>query len=147
MKRIVRFGVVGILNSGIDLGLFDLLHGRFHLIIILANAISYLTALTNSFFFNKVWTFSSARTGRRVMHDYLLFFVGNFIGWMISTSVVYLLSVVVSAGIAKVISILLVFPWNYWFSERFVYVGRHEIDGTFDDDSLSGSIAHSSNVQ
>jgi len=71
--QIVRFCVVGGLNTGIDVVLFNVLVWIFPTndmyILIFINSLAYFTGALNSFFLNKFWTFRqrSSATGDQVM--------------------------------------------------------------------------------
>jgi len=71
--QIVRFCVVGGLNTGIDVVLFNVLVWIFPTndmyILIFLNSLAYFTGALNSFFLNKFWTFRqrSSATGDQVM--------------------------------------------------------------------------------
>lgn len=71
--QIIRFCVVGGLNTGIDIVLFNILVWVFptsnmYMLIVL-NSLAYFTGALNSFFLNKLWTFRqrSSATGSQVM--------------------------------------------------------------------------------
>lgn len=59
----IRFCVVGVLNTVIDLGLFALLTRLVGLDPLIANVLSFTTGATNSFLLNKYWTFGAAGHG------------------------------------------------------------------------------------
>lgn len=71
--QIIRFCVVGGLNTGIDIVLFNILVWMFPTsniyILIALNSLAYFTGALNSFFLNKLWTFRqrSSATGGQVM--------------------------------------------------------------------------------
>ncbi len=56
-----KFSVVGIANTAIDFGVFMLLHGRIGLAYSLSQVVSYSCGMTNSYLWNKYWTFKSTR--------------------------------------------------------------------------------------
>lgn len=56
-----KFGVVGVANTLIDFGVFMLLHGRIGLAYPVSQVISYSCGMTNSYLWNKFWTFKSQR--------------------------------------------------------------------------------------
>jgi putative flippase GtrA len=59
----LRFVVVGLTNTVVDLGVYTLLARVFHMPDIPAKAISYILGITNSFVWNKYWTFSASKSG------------------------------------------------------------------------------------
>ncbi len=95
--QFVRFGLVGCVNTTIDLlvlnGLLWLWPGQGMPRLLLANTIAYACGALNSFFFNRYWTFQrkgppKAREGVRFLlmtlaaigcNDLILWFMGNIL--------------------------------------------------------------------
>lgn len=71
-KRVGKFGIVGIINTTLDFGLFNLLIEVFGVYRILANLISTTIAMLFSFFANKTFVFKSS--GQNPWHQLLIFF-------------------------------------------------------------------------
>lgn len=61
--ELVRFSIVGVINTGVDLGLFLLLTRLAGIDPLLANIFSFTAGAANSFLLNKYWTFGVG--GRR----------------------------------------------------------------------------------
>jgi len=59
IEQAVKFGFVGVLNTAVGWLSFFVLFYLLHIEFRIANALSYLFGLINSFFFNKLWTFKS----------------------------------------------------------------------------------------
>ena len=61
LVQAIKFGAVGILNTGIDLGLYFVLTRWLGLgsLPVLAKSLSYSAGILNSFLWNKFWTFQS----------------------------------------------------------------------------------------
>ncbi|MFC0216154.1 GtrA family protein [Paenibacillus chartarius] len=67
MKRLLKFGLVGVMNSVVDLGLFTVLVMT-GTPAMLAQIISYMCGVANSYVWNRNWTFGkSSRQGRLIM--------------------------------------------------------------------------------
>jgi len=62
--QVVRFGVVGFLNTAVDFLLLNLLFHVAGLPLLLANTLSYSGGVANSFVWNKHWTFSAGGSKR-----------------------------------------------------------------------------------
>ena len=110
LKEISAFGVVGLVNLFIDIGLFNLLHFRVGLGPTTSNIVSAGVATTISYFANRHWSFSHrARTGLR--REYTLFIVINLIALGISSVVIAFTYYVISAtdpfalNVAKIVGI------------------------------------------
>lgn len=75
-RQLLRFGLVGILNTAIDVLAYNLLVWRFDLrtspALLLANAVAYALGAINSFALNRRWTFG--RQGHRTAGE-----VGRFV--------------------------------------------------------------------
>jgi putative flippase GtrA len=91
--KVVRFGVVGALNTLIDFAVLNLLLALFGVTrgwpLVLCNAAAFLTASLNSYFLNKNWTF--VQKGRASLRQYLAFLALAAAGLLINSLVLYLL--------------------------------------------------------
>ncbi len=59
-----RFALVGVVNTGLDVGVFAILFYGFGWALLLANAASFIIAVANSYALNKAWTFKDTSRGR-----------------------------------------------------------------------------------
>jgi putative flippase GtrA len=117
---IVRFAAVGVLNTAVDVGLFLLLVRALSVPTVVANSVSYSAGVLNSFLLNKYWTFGRVRQTHPFGRQLVLFISLNLVGLLISNAVVTGLHRL-GPGPAKLISIPIVFAWNFWTSRRVVY--------------------------
>ena len=131
-KEISAFGVVGVLNLFVDVGLFNLLHFRIGLGPTTSNVISATVATTISYFANRHWSFSHrARTGLR--REYSLFILINLLALGISSVVIAFTFYVVSAtdplalNAAKVLGIGIGTVFRFWTYKRYVFPPQQEI--------------------
>jgi putative flippase GtrA len=74
--QLVRFIIVGLVNTSVDLAAFYLLALIPGMPDIAAKAISYVLGICNSFVWNKYWTFGAARSSRG-RREFALFFLVN----------------------------------------------------------------------
>ncbi len=128
LRRIMRFGVIGVMNTAIDFGILNLLlatTGRTDLAIVF-NTISFSVAVTNSYFWNKYWTFEER--GRGTTAQFFEFLVVSIAALIINDTVLYLLvryvkittvdpRVVING--AKLVATLASMTWNF-LGYRFV---------------------------
>ncbi|MCG8492429.1 MAG: GtrA family protein [Sneathiellales bacterium] len=120
-RQILIFGLVGVLNTGIDIAVFSLLYYELSLSIIEANTIAYFLAATNSFLLNKNWTFSETRKEGKIHRQFILFLILGLCGLALSNLVVYILAIWIPAIAAKLIAVFVSFIWNYLTSRKFVF--------------------------
>lgn len=128
--QIAKFALVGVSNTAIDFGVLNLLAGVTSTFggfgIAAINVVSFLTALFNSYFWNKSWTFSSKKKNR-----FLPFFLVTLVGIFINTATVYFLTNFVlptmivderlRPNIAKVFATALSMVWNFLGYKIFVF--------------------------
>lgn len=117
---LLRFGVVGVLNTALDVAVFLLLVRVFNVHVAPANVMSYSLGLINSYVCNRWWTFGEVSQRLPVGRQFLLFAIFNLAGLALSTAMVASLQSL-GATLAKLLSVPAVFVWNYATSRRFVY--------------------------
>ncbi|MHB8871193.1 MAG: GtrA family protein [Candidatus Doudnabacteria bacterium] len=91
IQQIWRFAIVGVINTGVDLLVLNLLitvshvgeKGFFYTVF---KSISFVAALTNSYFMNKYWTFAGKGTSNRVI-EVSEFTIVSLIGFVINVAV------------------------------------------------------------
>jgi putative flippase GtrA len=119
-RRMVRFGLVGLLNTGLDVLIFVSLFYGLGWPLLVANSISYLAGLTSSYLLNSRWTFGD-RAGRPSPTRPLLYAGLNGMGLLLGNLAVGTLALVLPAWLAKLGAIPITFAWNYWSSDRLVF--------------------------
>jgi putative flippase GtrA len=78
-----KFGVVGLVCTVIDVGLFNLLHSGYGVDPLLAKTVSVVVATTASYVGNRHWSFRDrARSG--VAREYPVFFLLNGVGLLMA---------------------------------------------------------------
>lgn len=105
--QFIRFFCVGLLNTGIDFGVLNFLiyltgksSGVYFPVF---KSVSFIVAVTNSYFMNKRWTFKSSESAKT--SEFLKFFGVNIVGWGINVGVAtYVVNYVSApAGISPVL--------------------------------------------
>jgi putative flippase GtrA len=120
----IRFCVVGVLNTVIDMGLLALLTRLAGFDPLIANVISFTTGAANSFLLNKYWTFGVGGRGREMatqatrfavitilvflIHEGMLFLLHTKLGWL------DLLVKALAIGVGVVVG----FVGNKWWTFR-----------------------------
>ena len=95
--QLLRFIIVGLLNTLVDLLAFYLLSLIPGMPEIAAKAVSYFLGICNSFFWNKYWTFAAARSARGG-REFALFFLVNLLPLVVNVVVFTLLGLWVGEG-------------------------------------------------
>jgi putative flippase GtrA len=135
----VRFLVVGVLNTVVDLGAFYLLTLIPGMPDIAAKTISYILGICNSFVWNKLWTFGakgSGRTGR----EFGLFFLVNLPPLIVNIVVFSLLGLWTTSGsfaaregkafIAAVVAVVWNFLGSRYLAFRHTALKKDEVSET-----------------
>ncbi len=121
--RMGRFAVVGVINTGIDLAVFAVLHFEAGVGLMPAHVAGFLVAATNSYLLNKLWTFRDTSRGRVAVRRGIGFLAVAAGGLAVSSAIVWVCHWVVPALLAKLAGIVGSFAWNYWASSRLVFRG------------------------
>ena len=121
VRQMIRFGLVGVLNTLVDTAVYFIL-SRSGLIpnLVIAKGISYAVGVLNSFVWNKSWTFKSHVESRRV-----------FLPFIVTT----LLAVGINAGVMRLaldtvglpelgalaLATVAIFLWNFAINKFFIF--------------------------
>lgn len=127
-QTLVRFIVVGLVNTALDFGiLFILTH--FGVDKIVANIISSTTAFVFSFFANKKYTFKTTDTN--VVREMLLFVIVTLFGlWVLQTAVIWATTPLTTATLhntslallaSKLLATVVSMTWNYVLYSKLVF--------------------------
>jgi len=88
-KQFIKFGLVGVLNTGVQFIVFVVLYRLFHVPMILASGLGYLAGIANSYLINRVWTFQVAE--KKQMGEFLKFFAVNLVAMAVNLGTLKLL--------------------------------------------------------
>jgi len=125
-KDLVRFIIVGILNTSVDFLLLNIILLITSQPIVIANTISTGIAMVLSFTLNKRWSFESKN--KKYAREIILFLVVTIIGnWVINNGILFLIdkslegyiNSLYSSNISKVIATFVSMLWNY-FGYKYV---------------------------
>lgn len=127
--QMVRFSMVGALNTGVDWGLFFLFNVLFNSVArdplvthrhlyLTANAIAFSAGILNSFLWNKHWTFSAGRS-QQTRREALVFLAVSIISLGINTGGLWVLShlltgtTLVTVAFHKLGTTVVTMTWNF----------------------------------
>jgi putative flippase GtrA len=121
--QVVKFATVGMINTGIDLGVFLLITryvSFFGDYLFLSKAFSYCMGVITSYTLNRRWTFDSEMSSKRT---FLPFFAVNLFSVVINASLLTLL--IRYMRFNEIVAIALVtaitFAWNFLASKILVF--------------------------
>ncbi len=122
--KAISFGLVGVVNTCIDFGVFWTTATYLGLPLVPANVLAWLVAVTFSYAMNSFVTFGpeSGRTLR--WRDYATFTASGIAGMVASTATLVALSYVTPILVAKLLSILVSFVVNFSLSHFVVFRKR-----------------------
>lgn len=133
-NKVVRFALIGGLNTLIDFGILFILNRVFGIPIVIANIISTSVAFLFSFSMNKKYTFKTSNTD--VRREFILFLVVTLTGlWILQNLVIWvampiLTTLGLSEGLrllgAKLAATVVSLVWNYFLYDRVVFVHKKE---------------------
>lgn len=129
-----KFMLVGTLNTFIDLGILNFLMVLFSIAsgwhFSLFKAISFSSAVTNSYFWNKFWTFRKKET-KVGAGEYSRFYLITGVGFLLNVGIASLVVNVIGpqfgfsptiwANIGAIIAVLCAFMWNFLGSKFIVF--------------------------
>ena len=122
--KAASFALVGLVNTGVDFGVFWTAARTLGWPLVPANVLAWLVAVTFSYVMNSFITFGpeSGRTLR--WRDYATFAASGVAGMIASTAVLYALSYALPLVAAKLVSILASFAVNFSLSHFVVFRAR-----------------------
>jgi putative flippase GtrA len=137
-RRFVKFLIVGTIGAVVDFGVFNLLTVLLHLPPLIAQAVSFLTAVTSNFLFNRYWTYPDSRS-KPIWHQAVQFTVVNSVGLGIRTPLFHFLIPVwqdflarqgmvvpasfeqLAGNLSLACAVLVVLVWNFVVNRIWTY--------------------------
>ena len=119
--KMVSFGLVGVVNTAVDLGVFSLGYYLLGLRIVVANIFSWAVAVTCSYFLNSKITFSIDSSRSLSLSNYLAFVVAQLAGFAANTTTVVIASHFVPVLLGKLLAIGASFIVNFSLSHFVVF--------------------------
>lgn len=83
-KRFVKFLIVGVISSFVDFGFMNLFTLLFNIPLIIAQGLSFLIAVLESFMLNRFWIYPDSRS-KSQYNQFMQFFLINLVGIGIRT--------------------------------------------------------------
>ncbi len=142
--RFIKFLIVGTISSIVDFGFLNLFTLVFHWSLIVAQALSFLLAVINSYTWNHYWTYPDSRS-KSIWQQFFQFVMVNLVGIGIRTvlisslnglfinklsniSILGLSDQVLSQNLALACSVIVVMVWNYFINRYWTFndAGRQD---------------------
>jgi putative flippase GtrA len=134
--QLAKFGLIGVANFVVDLGIFSLFIWMTHIstgsTIVLFKIVSVSVAIINSYIWNKFWSFEEKRTDEETLRRQFFQFIGiSVVGLILNTAITY--SLITFAGnltshssatwatISSAIASVVVLSWNFVGYKFFVF--------------------------
>lgn len=134
-SQLSKFGVVGLINTLLDLLIFNLLRKFTKLRPVWSSYISSTVAMINSYLLNKYWTFQSTQAGVSAASEAVKFFGSTIIGvYVIHNGLVWILSEKFTFFSKIAYAITKRLPILNKLSQKFVYDNVAKVMG------ISGSL-------
>ncbi len=129
--QMFRFGLVGLVNAGVDAAVFFTLvailthwaSAAIHpdWILILSNACAWIVAVTCSYVLNSRFTFARHSGGKISLRDYLLFAASQFGGFLAHTAMLVAAAKYFPLPVAKLLGIGVGFVVNFTLARAIVF--------------------------
>ena len=114
--QFIKFGIVGVIGTLIDIGILNYLHQHFGISVYLAATVAFVVAVINNFLFNKYWTFKNEAGYQSKSHvQFIQFIFISIVGLLINLGIMYLLIEYFDFWFnwAKLAAIIVVLFWNF----------------------------------
>lgn len=125
--RLVKFNIVGVMNTSIDFVVFYILTTFISFSVVPAQIIAYSMGVINSYFMNRFWTFNVK--GDHSKKQFLLFILVNLFALSVSTILIYFLAkMIAQVMIAKVLVTVVVMVINYLGQRYIIFNDKEEVE-------------------
>lgn len=131
--RKTKFVIVGIINTGVDFVVFNLLTTITNVNPILSNVLSFSCGIVCSYLLNRNWTFSDVATNAK-FSEFGKFVTSNLLSLLLNTLVVWFAILFIDSNfafeswqesaIAKMVATLFSLVLNYTLFSRWVFVNK-----------------------
>jgi len=121
VSQFVRFGISGVLTSGIDFLFLIFLVEIISIHYLVASALAFTSGVILNYLISRSWVF-----GRGKFHsstEFVGFFATSTVGLFINQAVLWMFAglIAVDYRIAKIISICVVSGWNFFTKRYFIF--------------------------
>ena len=117
LSAFIKFSIVGASGVVVNLAIYNtlLFNSFFHKHYLVSNAISFMFAVTNNFYWNFKWTFYDRASHKSLQSKYVQFFLIGFVTLLVNSFILHVLVDfwLVNARLANLIAIVLCSVLNF----------------------------------
>lgn len=124
LTKALSFGLVGVINTGVDLGVFSLGYYYAGLPILASNILAWAVAVTCSYVLNGLITFAKESEGKLSFKTYIAYAISQGAGFAANTVTVLAASYFVPVIYGKLLATVASFIVNFSVSNFMVFRGR-----------------------
>ena len=124
LVQMVRFGLVGFVNAGVDVTIFFLTLATVTNSLVVANTCAWIVAVTGSYVLNSRFTFATDSARPLRLADYFKFALTQVGGFLAHTTVLVVTAAYLPLPLAKLIGIGVGFLVNFTLARTFVFHAR-----------------------
>jgi putative flippase GtrA len=145
--RFLKFMAVGVIGAVVDFGIMNLFSKLFGMPLIWAGTISFISAITSNFFWNRYWTYPDSRS-RPLSKQLAMFFIVNVAGLVIRLPILHFLELPIRGMFERIalgipltplflgknvtlaIAVGIVMLWNFFANRYWTYndVDKKEVE-------------------
>jgi len=124
LLKALSFGLIGVVNTAIDLAVFFAAYGMFDVALVPANVLAWLVAVSCSYVMNSFITFARESQRKLRWRDYGAFVASGVAGVIANTTTLVVLSYWMPVLAAKLVAIGVSFLVNFSLSHFVVFRAR-----------------------
>jgi len=117
----IKFGIVGLVNTAIDISLFFFLYKKIGLGIIPSNVISFSFAVTNSYLMNKYWSFIQTSKLHKASIQFIKFVTISSCALILNTAILIIGDGYVDLLILKLLAAVITTLFNFLMYRYYVF--------------------------
>ena len=140
--QFVKFGIVGVSNTLISLGVYWLCYYVFGWHYQVSNVVSFVVSVSNAYYWNSRYVFKTGerRTFSGHARAYLKAFVSYGSTFLLSTALLtfWVEACGISAGLAPVINLLITIPLNFLLNKYWAFRGKRDASADGEDKPAGG---------
>ena len=122
--KLIKFGMVGVLNTFNSLWIYYLLIS-FHSNYLLATILGYIISSIIGYFLNKIWVFKEKTKSKKSLIRYYIVYLSS-LGLNVLLMYLWVDCLNLSDKIAPILTLLITVPYNFIFSRLWIFNERKE---------------------